>query len=77
MQAGKLSIVLEDHPTMGKVFIIKANNVEHNTFELLDQDEDGFGNLVLRITPQTMLLISQYADEMFTDDVNGLSRETH
>lgn len=77
MKAGKLSVVLEDHPDLGKVFVIRASNAKHNLFQVLDNEEDGYGNLVLRISPETMLLISQYADDMFTDEVNGLSRETH
>lgn len=78
MKAGHLSILLEDHPTAGKVFVIRVSNDKKNFFQIFEEPgQEGYGNLVLRVTPETMLLVSQYVDEMFSDDVQGLSSETH
>ena len=57
MRLGKLSIRVQDHETLGRVYVIETSNTDLYEIFLAEGD-----SLTLRITPETMMLLSEFVD---------------
>jgi len=69
MMVGKLSVMLEKHPTLGEIFVIRANGNNAYVFDISGDQ------MVLRVTKDTALLLSQLIDEELNHQER--SNETH
>ena len=64
MKIGRLSVMIEEHKTLGKIFVIRAINTD-DLGDIFDATGD---HMVLRVTKDTAILLSQYIDETIEED---------
>ena len=69
MISKSMGILLEQHPTLGEIFVIRVNNNDGSFFDIKTATETiDVGQLTIRISKMTALKLAQYVDEM-TDGV--------
>lgn len=62
-------VMLEDHPELGKIFVLRVNNNGACVFDV--QTKDGVvedGQLTLRLSKETALAMVQYVDDTMDEE---------
>jgi hypothetical protein len=72
MMVGKLSILIEDHKTLGKIFVIRATNSDI-AGDIFDVNGD---HMVLRVSRDTAIMLSQYIDESVEEDFLNVEKDS-
>lgn len=64
-----ISIMLEDHETLGRIFVLRVNNNDAAVFDV--KNLDGVideGQLTVRISKETAMAIVQYIDDSMDEE---------
>ena len=69
MISKSMGILLEQHHTLGEIFVIRVNNNDGSFFDIKTATETiDKGQLTIRISKMTALKLAQYVDEMTDGD---------